>query len=358
MRKMNKFVTEFGHEIPLVQGYLESCGDFALNYYKQQDYDHGLVKADNKPMDFGLPGKDWVNVSAMIHFMSRFGLLKKREKAIDLGGAEGTAMRLFKAAGIVEEATSVDIEDFSAQTGDGFFEDFIAFITNMNIYPGVNADRIRASISQSKHIFDHFADQPLESGLYVNFPNPPELDHDLHMSALEVTGKYDFVTVFSCFEYFDLDVALSKVREILNPGGLFVLQGEYWWWAVNSTGILGHFPYAGQRLSFSDLERYASEHQPELLDAIQTKYHFYHQGKYRPTITDWFGLARKHGLRPVAVHRAQAKQHHRLNLCPPTLFKMPWFDHREILRDIHYLNPSVTVEDLLTSAFYIAMEPA
>ena len=147
---MNKFVTEFGHEIPLVQGYLESCGDFALNYYKQQDYDHGLVKADNKPMDFGLPGKDWVNVSAMIHFMSRFGLLKKREKAIDLGGAEGTAMRLFKAAGIVEEATSVDIEDFSAQTGDGFFEDFIAFITNMNIYPGVNADRIRASISQSK----------------------------------------------------------------------------------------------------------------------------------------------------------------------------------------------------------------
>jgi hypothetical protein len=58
----------------------------------------------------------------MIHFMSRFGLLQTRGKAIDLGGAEGTAMRLFKAAGFVEHGTSVDIEDFSLQTGLGFLK--------------------------------------------------------------------------------------------------------------------------------------------------------------------------------------------------------------------------------------------
>ena len=72
---MVKFITEFGQEIPLVPGYLESCGDFAINYYKQQDYKHGLIQAEAKPLGFSLPGKDWVNVSAMINFMSRFGLL-------------------------------------------------------------------------------------------------------------------------------------------------------------------------------------------------------------------------------------------------------------------------------------------
>ena len=176
------------------------------------------------------------------------------------------------------------------------------------------------------------------------------------MDLMETTGQYDLVTSFFCFDYLEINKALRKVRSLLKTGGVFVGMMEYWWWPVNSTAILGHFPYAGQRLTFDDLVRYYSENHMDLMENLYSKYHYFHEGRQHPTIGDWFISARENGLRPIAIERVIPKSHpSRLPDCPPQIFAAPWFDHREVLRDIHYFKPDVTVDDLFTSAICIAL---
>lgn len=294
--------------------------------------------------------KDWVEFSSVFHFMARYGLLRRFKRGVDLGGAEGTCIRLFKAAGYVEHATNVDIDDYSNIVDDALFERLVAIARN----PREQKPAIVEAIKTSKRTFGHFDHMSVDSGLLNAFPNAPTADENLVLDLTETPGQYDLVTSFCCFDYLEMNKALAKVRSLLVPGGLFVGMFEYWWWPINSTGVIGHFPYAGARLSFDDLLRYYGQFHKDLLDNLYTKYHYFHEGEQRPTITDWMDIARANGLRPIAAERIIPVTHHRLGHCPPQIFAQPWFDHREVLRDIHHIKPDVTVDDLHTSAIKIA----
>lgn len=354
---MTSFVTEFGHEIPFVPQYFERNKGYAY-YTKGTKLHEGLdvLKGDILPATAA--AKDWVQFSSMYHFMERYGLLKPRRTGIDLGGAEGTIIRFLKASGFIEHATNLDIDDYTNIAGDDYFRLFVEILGQIDSGTGSSFDNIRESINQAKFAFDHFPGTPVTTGMRTKLPGSTDLDQFLHKDVLDATGTYDFVTSSFCFDYLDLDSALPKVRNLLKDDGLFIGFFEYWWWPVNSTGILGHFPYAGQRLSFADLERYYDQHHPDLINNLYFKYYYFHEGKQHPTIDDWFDLARRYDLRPIAAERIIPLRHKRLPDCPPQIFQHPWFDHREVLRDIHHLKPGVTVDDLFTSAFRVAMVPA
>lgn len=346
---MQYFITEFGHKIPFVPGYFERNQDYA-QYTKGTQLHDGLAKVAGDSLGMAQPIKNWVAFSSLVHFMARFGLPMKFGSGIDLGGASGTCIRLFKAAGIVDHGVNVDIDDYQHLVSEKFYRHVLEMFQD----PEGRDENFRAHLQRSKDVYDHYSYRGLSDGLVRHFPNQPTLDRNFHLDMLEVPGKYDFATSFYCFDYLEMNKVLAKVRDILNPGGIFAGYVEYWWWPVNSTGIVGHFPYAGARLSLNDLKRYYAEHHPDLMANLDLKYNYFHEGKQHPTINDWFDLGRRNGLRPLAVERVIPKTHHRLTDCPPRIFASPWFDEREVLRDIHCLKPDVTVDDLFTSGLRIA----
>ncbi len=231
-------------------------------------------------------------------------------------------------------------------------------IRGVEVHTGEKAELVRTAIHAQKYAADHFPGTPLLTGMVKDFPGSSALDANLHMNVLDAQGTYDFVMTVSCLDFFDLNEILPKVRSLLNPFGLFYGQLGYWWFPVNATGIVAHFPYAAQRLSLDDLGRYCTQYQPEFLPSLKQRYNYHHQGKHHPTLTDWFALARKHGLKPIAFERVMPKAHQRIRDCPPAMFKQPWFDHGEVLRDIHHLKLDVTVEDLFTGGFRVVFMAA
>lgn len=350
---MQSFTTEFGHVIPFVPGYFKRNSGYA-HYTKGTQLHDGLAKVEGTTLGFPQPLKNWVGFSALVHFLSRYGLLQPRKAGVDLGGASGTCIRLFKAAGLLDYSVNVDIDDYQHLVSEKFFAGMLPMLRDIE-NQGPDFHKL---VRRAKEVYDHCQNLGIGDGLVREFPREPTLDKNFHLDLMELPGTYDFATSLYCFDYFDLDRLLPKLRAILNPGGVFVGYVEYWWWPVNSTGIVGDFPYAGARLSLGDLTRYYTEHHPDLLPNLELKYNYFHQGKHHPTLTEWFALARKHGLRPLAVERVVPKTHHRLPDCPPRLFASPWFDEREVLRDIHYLKPDVTADDLFTSGLRIALTPA
>lgn len=352
---MTSFTTEFGNRIDFVPGYFERN-----NFYADYARRTGLMPVSNdeanQRMSFHLPAKDWVMFSAMLHFMIRNNLLRKFQSGIDLGGAEATLIRLFRAAGFVEHSVNVDIVDFTKVHNDDYFREFMDAIANVDAKTGQLADIIKNSALWVKHGADHFANYTLMTGLHTEFPRPPKLDENYCMDALEVPGTYDLVTAVAVFDFFELDRAFAKLKTMLKPGGVFVGHLNYCWWPISAGGVVGHFPYAQQRLNWNDLHRYYAEHHPDFMFNLESRYNWFHKGKIRPTIGDWMAIARKHGLRPVAVERIIPKRSNRFADVPVNMLKAPWFNYDEVLRDIHCMKPGVTAEDLITAAIWFAVQ--
>lgn len=348
------FVTEFGHRIDFVPGYYEANNTFAASMpdsqFKRQERAIAIRSPQWKP-EYAYSGchKDFVAFSYVAWFLQRWGLLRTWERAIDLGGAEGTFSALLKASGLAAHVTNLDLVDRSLVAPD--YQVFLESLANPS--PD-DIERIR----KAKRVFDLFPEHPPMMGLYRKFPHRAAVDAFQHKDIHEASGKYDLVTALLVFDLLDLDAALAKVRNLLTDDGLFLCVDEYWWWAVNSTCIVGHFPYAVQRLTYGDLQRYVGEHHPHLLPSLEARYRYMYAGNTPPTVMDWCAVARRQGLRPIGVERVVARDHHRLGYPMPYILKQPWFNSLEIIRDIRHVKPDVGVDDLTTSIITLAMVKA
>lgn len=352
---MTHFTTEFGHTIPFVPGYFERNKAYAYTTKAAHVRSQETAFVEGEPNSFSVGAliKDLVQLSGMIEFLEKYGLLVPRKRGLDLGGAEGTVARLLKAAGLVEESANLDLDDYAKVTSDKLFDSFLSLIAEPQSALPPELERY---IADTKLGMDHHPDKPGLQGLFTRFTAPARLDRNFHMSVFDADGSYDLITAFLFVQFLDPDEILPKIRSLLAPGGLVAILTEHWWFPINSTGIVGDFPYTCQRLSYDDLCRYFARHHPDLQDNVWFKYYYFHEGKSRPTVTDWFDMARRHGLRPVAVERIQPTARPlRMQDSPQDIFKADYFDHGEVLRDIHRLNPGVVVEDLFTSHLRIAL---
>lgn len=348
------FITEFGHRIDFVPGYYEQNKAFVESipdsHFKTQTLAIARRGPEWKPDGiFGHCYKDLVTFSYVAWFLERWGLLRGWKRAIDLGGGNGTFSALMKASGLAASVVNLDLVDFSEVTPD--FDLFVSKLENPSLD---DLDRI----GRAKHVFDLLPSQAPMVGIYRDFPHSAAIDEFHHADIYDASGKYDFVAGLLVFDLLDLDRALAKVRDLLTDDGIFICLDEYWWWTINSTCILGHFPYAAQRLTYSDLQRYVSEHHPHLLPSLKARYHYMYSGNPAPTLTDWANIAERQGLRLIATDRIVAKQHHRTAYSMPRLLKQSWFNPLEIVRDIQHIRPGVGMDDLMTSAITLAMTKA
>jgi len=355
------FVTEFGHRIDFVAGYLDRNRFYVDDAKKRADYWAGRVdtyaKAGMANPTVDSVARDLVQFSATIAFLRRFGLLGRWQKAVDLGGQEGCIARFFRAAGLIDHATNVDLDDFSKVATDQFFENAMISLRLMHKIERQGVDRVRTSINRLKILFDHYPDSPTMDGVITNLPHPLKLDQNYVMNLFDTPGSYDLVMSYSVLEFVDLDEALAKIRSLLNPGGLYVGATQSPWYPVYPNGLVGNFPYFSQRLTLSDMRRYAEQSQPELLENLERRYNTFHRGRYRPTPNDWLELARKHGLRTVAIEQIKPKRYHWSPDDPQAMLKSDWFNPLEVLRDIHEIRPDVSWEDLATQAVRVAFRP-
>lgn len=352
------FTTEFGHRIDFVPGYFERnryYADDALTrraaYFARTVETWQRASTIQKAPN---PTPDWVQFSATTSFLIRHDLFRKWKSVIDLGGGEGMIARLFKAAGLAERATNLDLDDYSALCPQEYFDKWVDVFRAPMKYDGPSKDLIHSSARKFKYYFDHFPEFPTFFGLYQKFPNAPALDENLLISLFDAPGQHDLVISFSTLDFFDLDEILPKVRDLLTPDGMFVCSVNSHWWPASPGGVIGHFPFMLQRLTEADVERYYAAHQPEFNQHIHSRYNHYHQGHQRPTLADWFAYADKHGLKIVAYERVISRQHERVEVLP-VLLRKPWFDIKDVMRDVHTLRPDVTIDELMTSAFRLAM---
>jgi len=346
----DSFTTEFGRTIKFVPGHFKANEPYVA-YLDTHSHTHELTTLEQGKLSWANPAKDLVEFSGMMAFMQRFGLLGKFGNSIDLGGAEGTVSALLRSLGLVQHSTNLDLIDFTPQTGPDYFKEFLQLMYSDS--PAKAA--LEKGIRKAKLTFDYLPDEPYLSGLFFGRPELAVVDRHIHGTVESATGSYDLISAFSCFEHLDLDGALAKTRSLMKPGGLFVSQNEAWYWVYNSLGVVGHFPYTAARLTHADIDRYLSQFHPTLVAGYRRRLEQIRQTQQRPTIKDWFDLGRKHGLRPVAVERVMPRQHPQIAPCPPNLFMKDYFDHREVLADIHMFEPNVSTDDLLTYAIRIAM---
>jgi len=355
---IDHFITEFGHRIDFVPGYFDAHQGYREFLKKaannRNTFTANLAKAHGPRLQYS--GKNYVLTSAMLHLLNSRGLIKKWRRGIDIGGYCGNCIAIMRAAGVVQHATNLDVADYSDVTGPDYFVNYLNFMSTVASDPSEEAEFVRKQIQKTKGSFAFYDDQDLMFGL-LNVPTKAraQVDEFKYVRFYEADGKYDLVTSFNVFELFDLDTALKKVSEILNPGGTFYCQDGSWWYPMNSAGFVGHFPYTLQRLSRIDLDRYLSEHHPEMKDAVLERSGFLHGGTHHPTLNDWITLGEKHGLCPVFVERVTPRTHHRTPYTPQRIFSEIEISHAEVLRDIRHLKPDVAADDLHASAYRIVM---
>jgi hypothetical protein len=348
---MDYFVTEFGHRIDLVPGYFERNRFYSDNNIVRLDK---YPRSEPKGGDSRYAYKRWVLFSSMVAFLERHGLLRKFSTALDLGGSEGDYLRLFKAAGIIGEGTVADLQVYDIEQYNKLFRVFLMCARNLDQVNERALSAIKNTVTEAKADFDFLADTEPFEGLHLQFPYEGTIDKAIAGDAMNLGGAYDLVTAFNFLYYLDLDDIFLKMRELLNPGGLFASFTSYFWWPVTNAGLVANFPYVAQRLTFQDTVKYFTKYQPDDMKNLEERYFFYHSRKnYNATVADWVSAATRHGFRPLACDRASPKRSRRMQT-PHELMKEPWFDMNEVLRDAHEIKKAVTTEDLTTGALLLA----
>lgn len=352
------FITEFGHRIDFLPGYLERNRYYVDDAKRHAAYWAGEVstygQAGNGDVQIYAVAKDLVQFSACISFLQRHHLPIGWADVLDLGGGEGAIARFFKAAGFVGRAYNLDLDTYPITSDDQFFARCITAIQQMDRIEAPGIKLLKDGIARVKDLFDHHPQGPLLDGVHLDFPKPTTLDRHFEQNLFDAEGSYSLVTAFSVLEFLDLEEAFKKIRSLLVPGGMFVGATNYCWYPVYANGLIGRFPYLQQRLTLSDARRYAEAHQPELLENLDRRYLHYHQGA-RPTVPDWIEAARQNGLKTVAYERVMPKRNWRSPDDPQALMKAKRFDPNEVLRDIHYTHKKVSLDDLFTQALRVAL---
>jgi SAM-dependent methyltransferase len=180
----------------------------------------------------------------------------------------------------------------------------------------------------------------------------PEIDEYItgDFTSQEFEKSFDFISAFLCLDYFDLDTVLSKVHDILEPGGVFCFIVNYWWWPVNSTWIVGDFPYTAQRLTRDDLQRYFESEYPSEAENVLKRYDYFHKGEH-PTLGEYVKRAHKAGFSLAGARRLTPVNdtHSKTPVTPNFIERFDETYLQDVLTDIHHFNEEVSLIDLKTS---------
>jgi len=352
-RETASFTTSRGKTIACIPGYREA---------------HPSWKQTNLfgPTPFGIDGfiKDVYQYALMIDFLEGLGVRTAWDKALDVGGAEGTLSRLLRGEGRARWVATLEVQDLKRRLSTAMF---LRYLTRFQL--AVAASRFNPKLRQfllgertwrGRRLSPLYADfgyaPPRGSTFWrVWLRTLPRLDRYLIGDFYQLKEPFDLITSVAALPYFDVEKMFAKVSELLPEGGIFFFLNDNWWFPVNSTLLVGHFPYVGQRLTEPDLCRYVEEFHPGELDDWMARYRYYHHGKEKPTLDGYVEIADRFDLELLGAQRLIPPHlsHFRAVVSPKLLNQCDDTRLRDILEEIQQARPDVGLIDLMTR-FYMA----
>jgi SAM-dependent methyltransferase len=293
-----------------------------------------------KPLKYNGFRGDARTFSMMLDFFYESNIEGKWDRHLDIGGAEGYHASLFKAHGLTEVSDTIDVQRYEndRRKRQKFYRRFV-FETQLQRLRGAELGSGKFGLRfgpGSRHFRYPFFGRPFPDDMQVG---------DLY----SLDSQYDLISAFLCLEYFDLEKVIAKISDLLSENGLFCFIVNYWWYPVNSTGIVGGVPYAAQQFTLDELKLHFETHFPDELPYLEESYRYFHKGR-RPILDDYIDICDRHDLKVISAKRiipslADAPR------TPWTPLQMQGFEEtqlRRVLDSIHRFDPRVSLLDLET----------
>jgi SAM-dependent methyltransferase len=374
------FTTSFGKKIEFVPGYLEYMEKtIGLPKKASDDYVHASQNAvgghDN--LNFEAVNERFKDTRTKISlrgYASRLGrfyqfhsLMSNTwakypfKRALDIGCGYGIQPRIMKAMGVAEHITGIDVYDRCTSIDEANLKKQhrrLPLLKGLEWIqsrieatpPDARSDLQRAIMEKTRNPRQQMKDgigwKP-DTGYYgLKYVNEPKLDRYIVGDVYNLEEKFDLITTYTSFEWFEAASILKKVSDMLNPGGIFYIWVSNWWSDVNVTRSTGHFPYACQRLTKDDYFRYLDECLPEYAEAMKASYVWFDPS--HPTLADYLDIGYANGMVPLEYKdygRPKAFDD-QIGISPLGQVMLNGSVLDETLEDIHQFRPDVRITDL------------
>ena len=368
------FITKYGDRIDFIDGYFDLFPDLVAQYRDViQIYDdfsayleqQGQSRGNTPPVQGAAYLARHARTANMIHMLERFDVSRQFRSVLDIGTGYGIMPRLMKAYGIAERAYGLDLTD---RTHFVSSEQILAYERDLEATR--RADALKARLN--RHLPFRFeptgwprkASHP-EFGFVMNDANffPRVTNRNIDLDGLAISDvyqyqtKHDLITSFCSLCCFDSEKIIQKVSEILDDEGIFFVHVNLWWFPINSTTIVGNFPYSHCRLERDDWERYCKTFHPQHFASMSRLYDVL--DSRHPTVSNYIETASRNGLTLLGYERCIHNQPHdpRSRLSPNYL--ETFFDGSylgEVLSNIRRFRSDVSIEDLQTSHVFLVFQ--
>jgi len=326
--------------------------DYKLNGYieqQTQSFPPGSYNvSETEYLSYGGMFGDAVTFSMSIDWFREIGLLKKWDKHLDVGGAEGYHAALYKALKLTKFSESLDMRTFKEDKVKRFlYYQRLALTWKIRGMLGKQSRSEKFGNLLDKHT------------TICNLPffTKPFIDKSSKEDFYNKSEKYDLITAYLCLEYFDYEKFLEKISQSLEVGGNIFFLVNYWWYPVNSTRITGFVPYACQRYTYEELLEHYRIFQPEKIDAVKKWYPYFHKGSH-PVLNDYINVADRYNLKLIGAKRIMPyiDKSPRVPMTTKTMNRYSNTQVNEALIDIKRFRNDVELIDLHTGFVMCAFE--
>jgi len=354
---MTSFTTSFGKTIVCIPGY--------------QDAHIKAKRSDTVPPPEGYDGltpvgidgfiKDAYEYSIMVDFLESLGIKRYWERALDIGGGEGTVSRFLRGEGRAGYVANLELVDFGVRLSTArFLKHWMRYKAACEVArfsPRMRRFLVGEDTWCSKRLTQFYAIfgymPPVGSVFWsMRLRTVPVLDKFIVQDLYTLENQhFDLITSVCSMPCFDAERKIAKVSELLSEGGMFFFLSDNWWFPVNSSLVIGKFPYVSQRLTPEDFHRYVQEfHEPDSDDWLG-RYNYFHLGKQRPTLDDYIQMADRYDLELIGSRRLYPPYltHFRATFTPRLLNQFEETRLSGILEDVRRVRPDVGMSDLMSN---------
>lgn len=350
------FITKFGQKIPIIPSYR-----LAHNQFYSQDVISGHDKEFDSEKSLNAQFteffQDFYEYAIMIDFLESIGIKRKWNSALDIGGQQGYVSRFLIGEEKTNSADCIELSDYGKHLNLKKMKWFYNRYKMWKLAKKLNfnyKNQVLKVLNAFQTMCDNYGYYPNHDSKFwkLKFTKDPNITNYIIEDIYKLNKKYDFISALLCLEYFNYKTLFKKINELLNEDGIFIFFVNYWWWPVNSTRIVGNFPYAAQRLEKDDFILYLKEfHTDQLSDFIQ-RYDYFCDGlDEKPTLSQYISEAEQKNLSLIGCRRFMptASTHSKTPICPPILDQYDDSKLIEILENIHTFRKDVVIEDLKTA---------
>lgn len=354
---MKTFTTSFGQTIPCIPGYQEA------HIHARKSDTTPPAEGYEGMTPFGIDGfiKDAYEYSIMIDFLESLGVKKHWERALDIGGAEGTVSRFLRGEGRVGWAANLELADFGQRLDTKrFMKHWLRYKAACSIAkfsPKMKRFLVGEDTWRGKQLtrtYAVFGYMPPPGSVFWNMRlrTVPTIDKFLVQDLYTLKDqKFNLITSVCSMPCFDAEKKIAKVSALLPEGGMFYFLSDNWWFPVNSSLVIGRFPYVSQRLTPEDFKRYVDEFHPENTEDWMGRYNYFHFGQQRPTLDDYIRMADRYDLELIGSRRLYPPHltHFRAALTPRLLNQFEETRMSRILENVRKFRPDVGMSDLMSN---------